>query len=46
MLFTLATVSLLVFSRNLAVIVLAWTGTSIGLHFLLTYYRERKAAQG
>lgn len=45
MLFTLAAVSLLVLSRNLAVIVLAWTGTSIGLHFLLTHYRERKAAQ-
>ena len=45
MLFTLAAVSLLVLSSNLAVIVVAWSGTSIGLHFLLTHYRERKAAQ-
>ncbi|MFT5711387.1 MAG: NAD(P)H-quinone oxidoreductase subunit 5 [Halioglobus sp.] len=45
MLFTLAGVSVLVLSHNLAVIVLAWSSTSIGLHFLLTHYRERKAAQ-
>lgn len=45
MLFTLASVSLLVASRHLAVMVLAWSGTSIGMHYLLTYYRERKAAQ-
>ena len=45
MLFTLASVSVLVLSQNLAVIVLAWSGTSIGLHFLLTHYQERKAAQ-
>ncbi len=45
MLFTLGAVGLLVVSRHLAVIALAWTGTSIGLHHLLTFYRERKAAQ-
>ena len=45
MLFTLASVSILLVSQNLAVIVLAWSGTSIGLHFLLTHYQERKAAQ-
>jgi NAD(P)H-quinone oxidoreductase subunit 5 len=45
MLFTLASVSLLVVSQHLVVIVLAWSGTSIGLHFLLTHYQERKAAQ-
>lgn len=45
MLFTLACVSLLVLSQHLAVIVLAWSGTSIGLHYLLTFYRDRKAAQ-
>lgn len=45
MLFTLACVGLLVVSRHLVLIVLGWSGTSIGLHFLLTYYRERKAAQ-
>jgi NAD(P)H-quinone oxidoreductase subunit 5 len=45
MLFTLSAVGLLVVSRHLAVIVLAWTGTSVGLHYLLTFYGERKAAQ-
>jgi NAD(P)H-quinone oxidoreductase subunit 5 len=45
MLFTLAAVSVLMLSRHLAIIVLAWSGTSIGLHFLLTHYRERKTAQ-
>ncbi|KAA1191859.1 NADH-quinone oxidoreductase subunit L [Pseudohalioglobus sediminis] len=45
MLFTLAAVALLVVSKNLLVIVLAWAATSIGLHHLLTFYRERKAAQ-
>ena len=44
-LFTLTAVVVLVVSRNLAVIVLAWSGTSFGLHHLLTFYRERKAAQ-
>ena len=45
MLFTLAAVAVLVVSRHLLVIVLAWTGTSLGLHYLLTFYPERKAAQ-
>lgn len=45
MLFTLASVSLLVGSRHLLVIILAWSATSVGMHFLLTFYRERKAAQ-
>jgi NAD(P)H-quinone oxidoreductase subunit 5 len=45
MLFTLTAVSVLVVSRHLLVMVLAWTGTSLGLHHLLTFYRERKAAQ-
>lgn len=45
MLFTLTSVGVLLLSRHLLVIVLAWTGTSIGLHFLLTHYPERKAAQ-
>jgi NAD(P)H-quinone oxidoreductase subunit 5 len=35
----------LLLSRNLLVIVLAWSGTSVGLHFLLTHYPERKAAR-
>jgi NAD(P)H-quinone oxidoreductase subunit 5 len=44
-LFTLTAVVILVVSRNLAVIVLAWSATSFGLHHLLTFYRERKTAQ-
>jgi NAD(P)H-quinone oxidoreductase subunit 5 len=45
MLFTLTAVGILVVSRHLVIIVLAWTGTSLGLHYLLTFYRERKSAQ-
>ena len=44
-LFTLTAVGVLVVSRHLAVIVLAWSATSLSLHHLLTFYRERKAAQ-
>lgn len=44
-LLTLTAVCVLVVSRNLLVIVLAWSITSLGLHHLLTFYRERKAAQ-
>jgi len=45
MLLTLTAVCVLVVSRNLPAIVLAWSVTSLGLHHLLTFYRERKAAQ-
>jgi NAD(P)H-quinone oxidoreductase subunit 5 len=45
MLFTLTCVSVLVMSQHLLVIVASWTGSSIGLHFLLTFYKERKVAQ-
>jgi len=45
MLLTLTAVCVLVVSRNLLTIVLAWSVTSLGLHHLLTFYRERKAAQ-
>ena len=45
MLFTLTAVAVLVVSRHLLVIVLSWSASSIGLHYLLTFYRERKAAQ-
>lgn len=44
-LFTLFCVSVLVASQSLLIIVLAWSGTSIGLHYLLTFYRDRKSAQ-
>lgn len=45
MLLTLTAVCVLVVSRNLLVMVVAWSVTSLGLHHLLTFYRERKAAQ-
>ncbi|MCB1703653.1 MAG: NADH-quinone oxidoreductase subunit L [Halioglobus sp.] len=45
MLFTLGAVSVLVLSQNLLVIAIAWSSTSIGLHFLLTHYDQRKTAQ-
>lgn len=45
MLFTLTSVGLLISSQHLLIIALAWSGTSLGLHYLLTHYRERKAAQ-
>ena len=45
MLFTIACVGVLLASQHLLVITLAWSGTSIGMHFLLTHYRERKTAQ-
>lgn len=45
MLLTLTAVSVLVVSKNLLAMVLAWSVTSLGLHHLLTFYRERKAAQ-
>ena len=45
LLFTLTAVMVLVLSQHLVVIVLAWSATSLGLHYLLTFYPERKAAQ-
>ena len=45
MLLTLTAVCALVVSKNLLGIVLAWSATSLGLHHLLTFYRDRKAAQ-
>lgn len=41
---TLGSVSLLVISNNLLVIALAWLGTSLALHRLLTFYRDRPQA--
>jgi NAD(P)H-quinone oxidoreductase subunit 5 len=41
---TLAAVSTVVVSTNLAVIIGAWAASSAGLHHLLTFYRERPAA--
>lgn len=45
LLITLTAVLVLVLSQHLVVIVLAWSVTSLGLHYLLTFYPERKAAQ-
>lgn len=44
-LFTLACVSTLILSRHLMVMVVAWSAVSFGLHYLLTFYHERKTAQ-
>ena len=41
---TLAAVTILVLSNNLLVIALAWLGTSLALHRLLTFYRHRPQA--
>lgn len=43
--FTLACVAVLVTSHNIALIALSWSATSVGLHYLLTFYPERKAAR-
>ncbi|MFO0580066.1 MAG: NADH-quinone oxidoreductase subunit L [Polyangia bacterium] len=42
---TLTTVCLLVLTNNLVVLALAWIGTSLALHQLLAFYRERPQAQ-
>jgi NAD(P)H-quinone oxidoreductase subunit 5 len=41
---TLAAVSSVVVSTNLAIIIGAWAASSAGLHHLLTFYRDRPAA--
>ncbi|NBC88568.1 MAG: NADH-quinone oxidoreductase subunit L [Alphaproteobacteria bacterium] len=41
---TLASVVLLVLSGNLAILVLAWIGTSLALHTLLLFYADRPKA--
>lgn len=41
---TLAAVTLLVVSNNLLILALAWIGTSLALHQLLTYFRDRPQA--
>lgn len=41
---TLAAVSLLVMTNNLLVLLLAWVGTSLALHALLTFFDERPQA--
>jgi len=44
LLLTLASVSVLVTSNSLAVLMVAWFATDIGLHQLLTFYRRRRQA--
>jgi NAD(P)H-quinone oxidoreductase subunit 5 len=44
LLLTVASVTVLVTSNNLAVLVLAWFATDVGLHQLLTFYRGRRQA--
>lgn len=44
LLLTLAAVSLLVMTNNLLVLLLAWVGTSLAMHALLTFFHERPQA--
>ncbi len=44
MLLTLASIGVVVVTNNLGVLVLAWIASSIALHYLLTFYRDRPAA--
>lgn len=41
---TLAAVSVVVVANHLVLLVLAWTATSVALHGLLTYFRDRPVA--
>jgi NAD(P)H-quinone oxidoreductase subunit 5 len=43
-LLTIASVTVLVTSNHLAVLVVAWFATDVGLHQLLTFYRTRRQA--
>lgn len=45
MLFTLAAVSGVAVTQNFGILVIAWIASSLGLHELLLFYRERAAAQ-
>ena len=42
---TLALVSIVVVSNNLLMLAIAWLGTSLALHQLLTFYKDRPQAQ-
>ena len=44
LLLTLGAVTALVIANNLLVVALGWTATSLALHQLLTFYRDRTAA--
>jgi NAD(P)H-quinone oxidoreductase subunit 5 len=44
LLLTVASVSVLVTSNHLALLVVAWFATDVGLHQLLTFYRTRRQA--
>jgi NAD(P)H-quinone oxidoreductase subunit 5 len=44
LLLTVASVTVLVTSNHLAVLVVAWFATDVGLHQLLTFYRTRREA--
>jgi NADH:ubiquinone oxidoreductase subunit 5 (subunit L)/multisubunit Na+/H+ antiporter MnhA subunit len=44
LLLTVASVSVLVTSNHLAVLMVAWFATDVGLHTLLTFYRTRRQA--
>jgi NAD(P)H-quinone oxidoreductase subunit 5 len=44
LLLTVASVTVLVTSNHLAVVVVAWFATDVGLHALLTFYKKRRQA--
>jgi NAD(P)H-quinone oxidoreductase subunit 5 len=44
MLLTLASIGVVVLTNNLGVLVLAWVASSIALHYLLVFFRDRPAA--
>ncbi len=44
LLLTVASVTVLVTSNHLAVVMVAWFATDVGLHQLLTFYRKRRQA--
>ncbi|WP_456077565.1 NADH-quinone oxidoreductase subunit L [Kangiella sediminilitoris] len=45
MIFTIGSVLTLISTTNVLFLALAWSGSSISLHYLLTYYNERKEGQ-
>ena len=45
LLFTLAAVAVVVLTQHLGILFLAWFASSLGLHRLLTFYRQRLQAQ-
>jgi NAD(P)H-quinone oxidoreductase subunit 5 len=45
LLFTISAVLVVVLTQHFAVLILAWSASSIGLYYLLTFYQDRRPAQ-